>query len=256
MTEPGNAIAKLIYRETAAGAAVTGSVIGDFTLVAAYLPRGGSPTAWSLGAVLYDLGALLGAAWNGYYFLKVTTPSVGDIDAGFDIKVASGTDVVRVASFTGEIEPKDLLSIFNAVNQPVVTLSGNGTIGQVTPLTLIAKRYRQVTFTFVDANGANIDMTSGTTYTNYPFSVRSKTDQNATPPKMDQTTGISAGNGYVTVTILEAASFFSAMPEGASPSDTLEVRYELTADLVAVTGETVSLVQSSPLTIARRETGT
>lgn len=256
MTEPGNAITKMLYREDAAGAPVSGLAIGAFTIVAAYMPRGGSPTVWSPGAVLYDLNALLGASYAGYYLLKVTTPSVGDIDAGFDVKPASGTDMVRTVSFSGEIEPKDLLSIFNAVNQPVVTVSGNGTIGQVTPLTLVARRYRQITFTFVDSNGNNIDMTAGTTYTGYAFSVRSKTDMTATPPKYDQTTNITAGNGYVTVTILEGASFFTALTEGASPVESLEVRYELTADLVAVAGETVSLVQSSPLTITRREVGT
>jgi hypothetical protein len=256
MSSPGQSVTKYLYRESAAGAAVTGKIITDFTVVAAYRPRSGSITSWAHGSTITDLNIALGAAWAGWYGWTFTLPATAEVDCGIDIKPATGSDSIRVSAFSGEVEGKDLVDIFNAVNQPVVVISGSGTIGQVTPLTLVAKRYRQITFTFKDSVGANIDMTLGVNYTNYVFSTRDKTNQTLTPPKMDQTTGIVAGSGYVTVTILEAASFFAIMPEGASVTDSFDLRYELTADLVAVSGETVPLVQSSSLTLIRREGGT
>ena len=51
------------------------------------------------------------------------------------------------------------------------------------------------------------------------------------------------------------ASIFTLL-EGATPGSTLTLDYELTGELVAISGERVSLVQSSPLTLLRREEGT
>ena len=256
MTEPSNSIAKFFYIGLAAGTPVTALAIGNFTVVAAYKPRSSATVAWTHASALVDLGALLGAGWNGWYAWMYTMPSVGDSDCMIDIKPNSAAHFLRFAAALGELEPKDLLSIYNAASKPVVTITGQGTLGQVTPITLVAKRYRRLTFTFVDNNGANIDMTAGTTYTNFVFGTRSKTDQTLTPPKADQTTGITGGVGYVDVVILEASSFFNILTEGATPLDKIEILYELTADLVAVASETIPLVQSSPLTIVRREVGT
>lgn len=256
MTEPSNTVTKFFYVSTAAPAAVTGLTIGNFLVVAVYKPRSSAPVAWTHASALVDLGTSLGVGWNGWYAWTYTMPAAGDSDCAIDITPTNAAHFLRFAASQGELEPKDLLSIYNAASKPVVTINGQGTIGQITPITLINKRYRKLTFTFVDSNGANIDMTAGVTYTNYVFGTRSKTDQTATPPKADQTTGIVGGNGYVEVTILEAASFFNALTEGASVQEKIEIFYELTADLVAVANETVPLVQSSLLTIYRREVGT
>ena len=255
MTEPLESCTKFIYRESAAGAAVPGKVLADFAFVAAYKTQAGASVSWSHSSAIVDLGALLGAAWNGWYAWTYIMPPE-EASCMIDPKVASGTDVLRPPMFSGEMEAKDLLSIFNAANKPVVSVAGEGTIGQITPLTLICKRYRIVTFTFTNEDGTPINMTLGVTYTNYVFGVRAKPDQTIIPPKVDQTTGIVAGNGFVTVTLLESASFFTILTEGAAAEDSYEARYELTADMVSPAGETVSLVQSSPLFIGRREVGT
>jgi hypothetical protein len=256
MTEALEPVARMIRVIDSAGAAVTGLTLAAFTISAAYKPRNDVITAWTHGSTITDLGALLGASFDGYYVWQYTTPPVGDSDIFIDLDLVDTTRSWRFATVNGEMETKDIVSVFNAANKPVVTISNSGTLGQVTPLTMVSKRYRQVTFTFVDTNGNNINMTIGVTYTNFAFSVRSETDQTATPPKYDQITNITAGDGFVTVTILENASFFNALAEGAAPANDIKVLYELTADLVAVSGQTVSLVQSSPLTIIRREVGT
>lgn len=256
MTEPLETRCKIIIRQTAAGVKVGGLGLSDFSILAVYRPNGGVVTAWSHSSTIVDIEAVLGASYKGWYAWIYTTPPQGDVDCGADIQPASGTDQIYFPKLTGEMEPKDLLSIFNVANRPQVTLSGQGTIGQVTPITMVAHRRQTLTFSFVDAAGDPVDMTDGVTYTNFRFSTRSKTDQTAAAPKMDQSTGITAADGSVSVAILEAASFYSVMPEGAAVEDSLELRYELVADLVAEAGETVSLVQSSPLTLLRRENGT
>lgn len=256
MTEALEPVGKLIFISDATGAPVTGLALVNFTILAVYKAIGASVSAWTHGSTITDMAALLGASYNGYYYWEYAAPPVGDTHFGIDIKPVSDAHYLRFATITGEMETKDILSVFNAANKPVVTISGSGTIGQVTALILVAKRYREITFTFVDSNGNNIDMTDGTLYENYQFSVRAKTDQTLTPPKYDQTANIVGGNGFVTIKILENASFFNYINEGATPETDKDVLYELTADLVTAPGETVSLVQSSPLTIIRREVGT
>ncbi len=256
MTEPLDVRTKWIYRETAAGAAVPGKALADFAFLAAYKTPAGAVTAWTHSSSIVDVAAVLGASYNGIYAWSYTMPPQ-ESDAFIWPKPATGSDLISIVPISGEMEGKDLMSIFNAANRPVVIISGEGTIGQVVALTLVAKRYRKITFSFTNEDGSPIDMTIGTTYTNYTFSVRGKTDQTLTPPKYDQVvTNIAAGSGFVEVTILEAASFFSALTEGAAVADSYEARYELTADLVAVPNETVPVVASSPLFITRREVGT
>lgn len=230
------------------GAPVAGAVVGDLTLTGWHRPAGGTPATWTLSATLTEV------ATNLYALTFLSPPTAGQW--GLWIDPVDTTQQIEFAHVSGETENQDLDSLHNAVSRPIIGVSGQGTIGQTVPLTLVAYRYRVITFIFNDEDGEPIDMTAGTTYTNYRWSVRARTSQSATPPKYDQTTNITGGVGFVNVTVLEAASFFGAISEGATPTDTYEARHELVGDLVAVSGETVALVPSSTLTLTRREEGT
>lgn len=245
---PGDPICKYFRIIADNGTAVPGAVIAALTLTAWHMPYGGAPATWTHGATLTEVA-------TGFYALTFTAPPTAGQWALWIVPTDT-TRQIEFASVSGETENQDLDSLHNAVSRPIIGVSGQGTIGQQVPLSLVAKRYRVVTFTFVDEDGDPIDMTVGTTYTNYRWSVRDPNDQTATPPKFDQTTGITGGLGFVRVTILEGSSFFAALPEGVNVEDDYNARHELVADLVAVAGETVALVPSSPLTLTRREEGT
>lgn len=246
MAQPGDVTHRLIRVTDAAGAGVAGLVLANFTITARSRAYGaGAWSAFTPGSVLTDLG-------GGLYGLQFTLPT----SAGWwRLIIDHASHTVWPGSWEGELEANDLDVVAAYAVRPQVTISGAGTIGQTVAVQLINKRYRRLRFTFNDQNGAPIDMTAGTTYNGYAWSVRAANSQTAAP-KYDQTTGITAGLGFVEVTILEAATLFNALTEGATPALTLDCRHELTADLVAVAGETVSLVAPSPLTLLRREVGT
>jgi hypothetical protein len=255
--QPSGSVTKIIRRLTAAGVASTGKVTGDFTFTAYHKPNGGATATYTHGSVITELA-------SGYYDWTYSAPSTAG-QYGIDCVAASGTDVVYNVMESGELESNDLDSIYAIVARPIVTVSGQGTIGQITPLTLVNKRYREVIFQFVDDAGTNINMTTGVNYTAYTFGVRDRTDDTLTPPKVDAVNGttttgftyvIAGSDGAISVKIPEDATFFT-LTEGASSSDILELRYELTGDLIGATsGCTVSLVQSSPLYLVPRKVGT
>lgn len=251
--QPGNGVTKYLRRLTAAGAASTGKVLADFTIAGYHKPTGGAAASYSHASTITELA-------SGYYAWAYTLPSTAGC-YGLDIVAASGTDSVDVVPINDELENADLDAIAASVNRPIVGLSGSGTIGQVTPITnMVNKRYRELTFTFVDAAGVAVDMT---TYTAITFGVRSKTDQTLAPPKIDAINGtvtaastyvITAALGSIVVKVPEDATFF-VLPEGASVTDSMELEYELTGDVGGTATKTVSLVSSSPMTLIRREVG-
>jgi hypothetical protein len=253
MAQPGNTVCKILRRLTAAGVASTGKVLADFTGVGYTYPSGGPAASYTLSLAVAELA-------NGYYAVTYLLPSAAG-HFGVHITAASGTDSVEAVLFSGELEANDLDQMAALLARPVVGLTSSGTIGQQVALTLVNKRYRELTFSFVDANGTAVDMT---TYTGITFGVRSKTDQTLTPPKIDAVNGtatagstyvITAAVGSITVKIPEDATFFT-LTEGASPVDSLELEYELTGDQGGSATKTVSLVPTSPLTLTWREVGT
>lgn len=249
MAIPGEA-QRRIFKVTngTTGAAVTGLVLAGFTVEAyAYNRVAGTTASYSPAAALTEIG-------SGWYVLTASMPPN---PGSFTLQITSNAGhVVSPTQWSGEVESNDLDIIAGLATRPAVIVTGQGTIGQVTPISLVRSRYRLLEWQFTDQAGALIDMTVGTTYTNYAFSVRDKVDQTLTPPKYDQTTGFTTGLGYVRLAILEASSFFTYLTEGAAALTSREVRYELTADLVSPASETVPIVQSSPLYLLRREVGT
>ncbi len=257
MSQPNNTVVKFFKRLDAAGAPSPLKNTGDFVFVGYHAPAGTLPAAYTHNSVITELA-------NGYYAWSYSlAPTAGF--SGLDIDVLAGTDTIEMLPLQGEVENQDLDAIYASASRPTVTLSGGGTIGQVTPVTLVNKRYRKLTFNFVDAAGVNIDMTAGVLYTAYTFAVRARDNQTTAPPKIDAVNGtvtagftyvITGGMGYVDVEIPEDATFFT-LPEGASVIETIDHRFELTADLVASpAARTVAIVQSSPLNLVRREVGT
>jgi hypothetical protein len=254
MAQPASSVTKYVRRLTAAGVAATGKVLADFTITAYHKPNGGAAATFTHGSTITELA-------SGYYAWTYNLPSTAGM-YGLDIVAAAGTDTVDLVPLNDELENADLDAIAASVNRPIVGLSGSGTIGQVTPITdMVNKRYRELSWSFVDENGAAVDMT---TYTNITFGVRSKTDMTTTPPKVDAVNGtttpasayvVTAGSGLITVKVPEDATFFT-LTEGASPADSLELAYELTGDVGGNVLKTVSLVSNSPLTLIRRDVGT
>lgn len=255
MVQPANTVTKFIRRTTAAGVAVTGKVLADFTIAAYHHAAGGSPASHTHASTITELA-------SGFYAWTYTLPATAG-HYGFNILPASGTDTVEFVGVCGELELADLDSLNAAVSRPIVGLTSQGTIGQTQAITLVNKRYRELVFSFVDANGVAVDMT---TYSNITFGVRSVTDQATAPPKIDAINGtttaasayvITAGSGTVTVKIPEDATFF-VLTEGVTPDEdgTMDLRYELTGDQAATALKTVALIPSSVLTLTRREVGT
>jgi hypothetical protein len=254
MARPGDTVRKQIRVIDTTGAGVTGLTISAFTVTAGYWANGaGSPAVFSPSASLTEIA-------GGRYWIQYTLPN---IVGNFYIQIlpVSASHFCSAERFQDELENNDFDSIGSLVARPLVTISGQGTLGQITPLNIVNKKHVVLSFAFNDVNGSPINMTAGVTYTNFKFGVRSQTDQTLTPPKLDATNGSPTGfaivgsNGMVQVTIPMNASFFT-LAEGASPALSVTHQYDLTAELVAAAGERVSLVQSSPLTIWRREEGT
>lgn len=257
MSEPLEIVAKFIRVIDAAGDPVLGLDIDDFTVAAMQVADGETITTWAHGSVMLDAEDILGAGFEGYYGWLYAQPAAGDTHMGIDLVLLDTALSYRFVAVGGELEPKDLLSIYNTANQPQVTISNQGTIGQVRPWTVVAHRKNVIRFSFTNADGSNINMTDGVLYENLTLGIRALDDQTADPPKMDLTgADVVGGNGYVEVTLREDSDCYDAMPEEEQPEDTYTARYELTGDEVADPNETVALVSSSPFIMSRREVGT
>ena len=254
MALPGEIVGKRLRVVNAAGTGVTGLLISDFTITSYYRQKGGSWTSYSAGAALTSLG-------SGLYGITYALPSV---PAQYFVQIipTSASNYASVEAWEDEAESNDLDALYGLVARPLVTISGQGTIGQIKDVTITNKRHWLLTYGFADQNGNPIDMTIGTTYTNYKVGFRAVKDQTLTPPKLDAIHGtptgfaITAGLGVINVTIPMNCSIFGALTEGASVADSVIIKYEITGELVAAASERVALVQSSSMTLSRREEGT
>lgn len=248
MVQPADTLSKLFLVTDAAGAAVTGlTLASNFTFTAWSKTYGGSWATYSSSPTVTEIG-------SGYYSVDWSSPS----NAGWwaaKISANSASHFLDENKWQGEMENQDGDSIFGSVARPIVRVTGSGTLGQITSLELIADRYASRTWTFVDANGDPVDVSSD--YSNYALSVRSE-DQTTTV--WDGTNGsplafgLTASSNALTATFPEDATFFSAIATGATQP--VKLFYEITGDLGGDTAKTVALVQSSPLLLYRSEVGT
>jgi hypothetical protein len=226
------------------GSAVTGLVLGDFTITAKALAYGAS--SWSnytSGAALTEIGAGL------YDLAFVGPPSSG----WWRVMIEHSMHSVWSGSWEGEVEVQDLDSLYASVARPVAVLSSNVQMGTQATLELVAYRYRSIDVAIVDQGGAAIDISG---YTGLALSVRSL-DQTTT--KWDATNGsptgavITASGSTLHVEIPENATFFSALP---AATDFLRLYWEVTGNVGGDEAKTIPIIRSSPCNLYRREVGT
>jgi hypothetical protein len=246
--QPNGSITKFLRILDVDGQPVPALDETDLTITAWHKPYGGALATFTHGTTLTEVA-------TNFYALTFTGPTTAG-QWGYWAIPTDATYQIEWAQISDETENQDNDSLYNAVARPIIGLTGQGTIGETVPLSMVAHRYRVLRFTFVDSAGVNVDMTSGTTYENFRWSVRDPEDQTEANAKYDQSSNITAGDGWVQVVVLEAASFFSAIAEDDTVEDKKDLRHELVADIVAVSGETIALVPSSVLTLTRREEGT
>lgn len=162
MTQPADNVTKFLRVTLATtGAVVAGLATADFTYVGVKAEPGSSPTTYSTGSVIADLGA-------GYYAWTYATPGVA-CNHGQDIQPVNVNHIVVPVSFSGETESQDLASLYNAVAQPV---GGAGTafaFGATVTLELVIYRYRTVTQAFL---GTDL---STAAYNNWKMGIRDTT---------------------------------------------------------------------------------
>jgi len=248
VTQPSETTHRLIRVKTAAGVAVTGLTLANFTVEAYARGYGASAfTTYTANATITEIGA------GRYNFSFDTPPAAG----WWDVHIKSNTAGNQVYSshFEGELETQDYDSLFGQVLRPTATLTASAQLGATLSLELIANRYRSLSIPVTDDNDDPVDLSA---YTNLRMSVRSK---NQTTTKWDAgptatPTGfvISAtAGGLLLIEIPEDATLFSALAVG---SDRVDLYWEVTGDQGGVTGKTVPIIRSSPLALTRREVGT
>jgi hypothetical protein len=229
------------------GVGVTGLTSANFTLASYKRPYGG---AWATYAASIAIAEIA----DGWYGLTFTNPST----AGYRLVTIKAnvpaSHKLNISAIDGEVMTQDLATIFAATARPVVRIASTGSVGQTVPLSMVAKRWFQRTFTFVDSSGDPITLLS--TYGSFRISVRAK-DQDDPDAFWDGTDLVADDAGNLVVTIPEDADFFDALPEPTLESqDTVVLRYEIAADYNSEAAKTVSLVPSSQLTLTRYEVGT
>ena len=247
--QPAGQLDKTFYVQSAAGAAVTGLVTGDFTVTAWATPYGGSTATWPHGFTVSELG-------SGWYRGRFTLPA----SAGqWSLVPAHATHLVTPFGWEDELENYDRDAIASLVARPIVRVRGSGTLGEAVPdlPTLVAYRKAVITLSVVDDDGdpAPIDVD----YTNWAVGFRSKTTQSGGAPRLDATHGNPTGfslviaAGLITITIPDDLTIFGALTEGATPTEEVTITMEVVADNPS--GQTVSIIAPSNLRIVKRAHG-
>jgi hypothetical protein len=253
---PGDLTHRIINVTDAAGAAVTGLTLADFTVTAR--GRGYGASSWST----YTSNAALVEIGGGDYALAFSAPpSAGWWRVVIVPDVA--THVVWNASWEGEAETQDLDSIYTGLSAVQLGQIRNVYLGFTWNAELIAYRWQQWEIPVVDQTGAAVDLSG---YTNLALSVRTV---NQTTKKLDASHGTPTGfvltasaGGIVTVewpeslgTAGSAADIYSIVPTGELEMSE-DLYYEITGDVGGVSTKTVPIIRSSRLLVGRREVGT
>jgi hypothetical protein len=256
MAQPGDTTHRLIKVMDAAGAGVTGLVLGGFTLTS--YGRGYGAGAWST----YSASGALVEIGSGLYSLAFTLPT----SAGWwRVMLEHTTYTVWPGSWEGEVETQDQDSLYGAVVQPVATLSTSFQLGTTQSADLVAYRYRTLSIPIYDSSGAAYTALA----TDFPssslrISIRSR-DQTTTKWDAGPSGVISTGAGtaadfaittvgnILTVIIPEDSGFFAALTAGL---DSVDLYSEIVGDYGGAANKTQPIIRSSTWTILRREVGT
>lgn len=203
MAIPGERVYKMIRVRDASGAAVTGLVLGDFT-IEAYTVAYGATTL----ATYTHSGAITEIGGGRYQFDFLLPPNAGY----WNVRIYHATHTVFNQIWEDETENRDRDKLFGTLARPTATLSNTTQLGAEIALTLVARRYRQFTVT-VTANGSAIDLSG---YNNFRMCARLPNGTKAWesgPKGGNQVTGWDCtgdSDGVLTVTMPEDVATASA----------------------------------------------
>lgn len=220
--QPGDIQYSVVTVSNAYGVPQTGLVTADFTVVYYF-----GTTTHAVVFTATELGA-------GRYRIALTLPAT----RGFlNVFIASGSRIVENGRLSGEIENQDLDSIYGVVVRPQSQLTSASTIASEIQLVLNGRRYKALTVSVVDQNGAAIDLSA---YTNWRFSVWDRTH---TASAYSLASGITGTvGGLVSWAIPESATFFSAIDTAIAAGDSQAVLYyDMIADAGGVASSTESI---------------
>jgi hypothetical protein len=249
--QAGETLHKIIRVVDGAGTGITGLTVGSFTVVAYGRAYGAS--VWST----YTHATAVVELSGGRYAVAFALPAA----AGFfyySIIPTSSSYTALPNAWEGEIENQDWDSCYAACVRAVSQLSNSFQLGMEQSLQLVAYRQRELTVTCVDQAGAPI-ATLGTDYPSATLrmSVRSQdqttTKWDAGPTGTPTGFSIATSGSTLSITIPEAATFFSALGAGVN---SMTLYYEVTGDYGSDSAKTRPLIRSSALTLIRREVGT
>jgi len=247
--QPADQLDKDFYVVSSAGAAVTGLVTANFTITAWHTPYGGSTATWSHGLVVSELG-------SGWYRARLTLPATA---GQYVYGLTHASHIVTPFAWEDELEIMDQAAIAALVARPVVRVQGSGNLGETATLPdQNAIRKAVITLSIVDVD--NDPVALATDYTTWAVGFRSTTTQSGGAPRLDAVHGTPTGFGLVvddagliTITIPDDLSIFSAITEGATPVDSVEVDMEVVGD--SPSGQTISIVAPSRFRILKRAHG-
>ena len=248
MAQPGNRARRLITVTDAAGAAVIGLVLANFTTRSwACDAAGGAWAAYAANPALTALG-------SGLYDFSYDMPTLA---GWFDSQITHATYTVYDSRWSGEVEGADLDAITALVVRPQVTVTTSAVLGDPISLTLIAYRWRQVLITVLDQNrnpypNLATDFPASTLRLAVRSANQTATMWDAGPSGTPTGLALSISGSVITIEFPENATFFAALVAGTASADLF---WELTGDYQNNAAKTVALVPSSTLTLRRREVG-
>lgn len=231
---PGESVTLVVGRQTAAGAASTGKVLADFTIV---WKKNGVTTAITTTCTEVDTVG----GWREYRF-AFTLPTGGPYSFHGRIVPASGTDVISGGIIDGEIEAQDLDSLAALLPViPVAQLSPTTRMADPQVLRLIAKRWYPISYTVRDSAGAAVPLD---TYNNWRFSVWDRLHASTIYTLSSGITGSALG--VAAWEIPETASFYTQIDAAiAAGTDPLTLYWDLVADNAATAAKSQSVLSGT-----------
>lgn len=195
MTQPGDSVCKFLFVTNATTSApVTALTASDFTFTGLKKEPGASPTTYSLGSTLTEIG-------SGFYAWEYVKPGAASHD-GQHIAAVSSNHLITIVTFSGEVESYDYDALAALQAQSVGGAGTGFTFGATVTLEVVAYRWKESTQAFT---GADL---SGAAYDNWKMGIRS-VDQTTTiwdcdHGKLDGFTIVGDASGNLTITIPES----------------------------------------------------
>ena len=210
---------EVVYPVVTIAAGTTGLVTANFA-VAYYL---GTTTPTSVFTIT-EIGA-------GRYRVNLTLPGT----AGWlNVFITAAGHIVENGRLQGEIEVQDTDSLFAVIVRPLSQLAGASALASEVTLNLNAYRYKALTVSVVDQDGAAINLSG---FNNWKFSVWDKLHTGSVYVLTAGITGSAAG--VVAWAVPENAAFFTFMDTALAAGDSsVTLFYDMIADRAATASQT------------------